>query len=104
MGGTSIVESLRTIRFGGAPMNPQLARKLLSIFPYPARPSEQYGLSAREQQVLTMLVEGLVKKELATKLEVSFHTINHHLRNIYSKLQVQSRSSEVTKALKERPL
>lgn len=100
----AIVESLRAIRSGGAPMNPQIARKLLSLFPVPARTSGQYGLSPRERQILTMLVEGLVKKEIAAKLNVSFHTIDHHLRNIYAKLQVQSRSGAIAKALKERLL
>lgn len=100
----AIVDSLRAIRSGGAPMNPQIARKLLTLFPGPLKPSEQYGLSPRERQILTMLVEGLVKKEIAANLGVSFHTIDHHLRNIYSKLQVQSRTSAVAKALKERLL
>lgn len=97
------VDALKTIKSGGAPMSPQVAKKILSL--YTDEPSQdQYHLSPREKEILTYLVEGLIKKEIATKLDISFHTIDHHLRNIYAKLQVQSRSGAIAKALKERLL
>ena len=98
------VESLRSILAGGAPMSPQIARKILEIFAVKNAPAADYGLTPRENEILKLLVEGLTKKEIADKLFLSFHTIDNHLRNIYSKLRVQSRSSAVSKALKERLL
>jgi DNA-binding NarL/FixJ family response regulator len=84
-------------------MSPQVAKKILSL--YAEEPSQDmYHLSPREKEILTYLVEGLLKKEIAARLDISFHTIDHHLRNIYAKLQVQSRSGAVAKALKERLL
>lgn len=99
-----IVESLESILAGGAPINPQIARKVLEMFAHLATPQGDYHLSAREKEILRHLVDGLTKKEIAEKLFLSFHTIDNHLRNIYTKLQVQSRSSAVSKALKERLL
>jgi DNA-binding NarL/FixJ family response regulator len=98
------IDALKTILFGGAPMSPQVAKKILGLFSNTARPNPEYNLSKREKQILTFLVDGLIKKEIAAKLDVSFHTIDHHLRNIYSKLHVQSRSGAVAKALKEKLL
>jgi len=98
------VESLTSILNGGAPMSPQIARKMLDVFAEKSAPAAQYRLTPREQEILRLLVDGLMKKEIAEKLFLSFHTIDNHLRNIYTKLRVQSRSSAVTKALKERLL
>lgn len=98
------VESLKSILAGGAPMSPQIARKMLEVFAGKNAPAADYGLTPRETEILKLLVEGLTKKEIADKLFLSFHTIDNHLRNIYSKLRVQSRSSAVSKALKERLL
>ena len=98
------IDALKTILSGGAPMSPQVAKKILALFSTATQQSSQYNLSKREKQILTYLVDGYIKKEIAAKLDVSFHTIDHHLRNIYTKLHVQSRSGAVAKALKERLL
>lgn len=100
----TIVESLKSILAGGAPINPQIARRMLEMFAQFSTPHRNYHLSPREQEILRLLVDGLTKKEIAYKLFLSFHTIDNHLRNMYSKLQVQSRSGAVAKALKERLL
>ena len=99
-----IIRSLADILEGGAPMNAQIARKVLDMFADMAAPKESYQLTAMEKRVLTMLVEGNPKKQIAHNLGVSFHTVDTHLRNIYSKLQVHSRSEAVAKALKARIL
>lgn len=99
-----IVESLKSIRSGGAPMSPQVARRILNLYAGQTQQSAQYNLSAREKEILQYLVDGLMKKEIAGKLDVSFHTIDHHLRNIYAKLHVQSRSGAIAKALREKLL
>ena len=100
----AIVESLKSILGGGAPISPQIARKILSLFADRPSRSEGYNLTAREREVLSSLVDGLTKQRIADRLFVSFHTIDKHLRNIYGKLQVQSRTEAVAKALKERLL
>ncbi len=100
----SAIESLKSILAGGAPMSPQIARKMLEVFAEQSSPATDYSLTPREREILRLLVDGLTKKEIADKLFLSFHTIDNHLRNIYTKLRVQSRSSAVSKALKERLL
>jgi DNA-binding NarL/FixJ family response regulator len=99
-----IVDSLKSIVDGGAPINPQIARKVLDMFARVAAPPTDYGLTAREKEVLTLLVDGHIKKQIAEKLFVSFNTVDKHVRNIYNKLQVQTRSGVVAKVLKERLL
>jgi DNA-binding NarL/FixJ family response regulator len=100
----TIVDSLKSILHGGAPINPQIARKVIEMFSRFSSPTSDYRLTAREKEVLNLLVEGLLKKEIADRLFVSYSTIDKHLRNIYAKLQVQTRSGAVAKALKERLL
>jgi DNA-binding NarL/FixJ family response regulator len=100
----SAIESLKSILAGGAPMSPQIARKMLEVFAEKTSPSADYSLTPREREILRLLVDGLTKKEIADKIFLSFHTIDNHLRNIYTKLHVQSRSSAVSKALTERLL
>lgn len=100
----TIIESLKSIFAGGAPINPQIARRVLEMFAHFSAPHADYHLSHREKEILHHLVDGLTKKEIADKLFLSFHTIDNHLRNIYGKLQVQTRSGAVAKALKERLL
>ncbi len=93
--------SLGTVLFGGAPINPTIARKLLSLFASSPAAGDSYGLTRRERELLTQLVEDIPLKQIADRLSISAHTVNMHLRNIYAKLQVQSRSGAVAKALKE---
>lgn len=96
-----IIESLQEILNGGAPMSPKIAKSVLTMFSkFTASPSE-YGLTRREHEILGYLVEGYIKKEIATKTELSFFTIDKHMRNIYLKLNVHNRSGAVAKALKE---
>jgi DNA-binding CsgD family transcriptional regulator len=60
-----------------------------------------YGLSAREKEVVELMSKDLIKKEIAERLGLSYHTVNNHLRSIYEKLQVHTRSGAVAKALGE---
>jgi DNA-binding NarL/FixJ family response regulator len=82
-------------------MNAQIARRVLDMFASFSTPKEDYRLTQREREILRHLIDGLSKKEIAGKLFLSFHTIDMHLRSIYAKLQVHSRSGAVAKALKE---
>lgn len=97
-----IVESIHEALAGGAPMTPQVASSVLQMFAGMARPKQDYGLTLREQQILQMMAEGFIKKEVADRLSLSYHTVDTHLRNIYTKLHVHSCTSAVAKAIKER--
>lgn len=99
-----IINSLKSTLHGGAPINPHIARKVLDMFARVTAPPTDYGLTTREKEVLTLLVDGLSKKQIAEKIFVSFNTVDKHLRNIYDKLRVHTRSRAVAKVLKERLL
>lgn len=87
---------------GGAAMNPHIAAKVLTMFTRYAQPKSDYGLTTRETEILHHLVNGLSKKHIASQLNISFYTVDTHLKNIYSKLQVHSQVDVVAKAIKER--
>jgi DNA-binding NarL/FixJ family response regulator len=97
-----IIESIRDAHTGGAPLTPQVARPALDGFSRLRAPQANYGLTHREREILELTTEGLLKKEIADRLSLSYHTVDTHLRNIYAKLHVNTRASAVAKALKER--
>lgn len=98
-----IVDAIQEVLRGGAPMNPRVARLVLTMFTKLAvPPRHDYGLSAREKETLELVVKGLLKKEIADQLGLSYHTVDNHLRSIYEKLHVHSRSGAIAKALNER--
>jgi DNA-binding NarL/FixJ family response regulator len=99
-----IVESIHEALDGGAPMTPRVAKSVLDMFSDLTKPKQDYGLTTREQKILEMMTQGLIKKEIANKLSISYHTVDTHLRNIYTKLQVHSSTEAVAKAIKERLL
>ena len=82
-------------------MSPSIAAKILNMFLRYSQPKQEYGLTAREKEILQLLVEGLNKKRIADKLFISLHTIDTHLKNIYSKLHVHSQIDVIAKTLKE---
>lgn len=89
---------------GGAPVSPRLARRMMGMFAALVPQRNDYGLSSREREVLQLIVDGLLKKEIAGRTGLSIHTVDAYLRRIYEKLHVHSRSGAVTKALRERLL
>jgi DNA-binding NarL/FixJ family response regulator len=97
-----ITDAIREVLEGGAPMNAQIARLVLERFTAMSAPKEDYGLTERERGVLELMVKGLIKKEIADQLSLSYHTIDTHLRNIYQKLHVHTRAGAVVKAVRER--
>lgn len=96
-----IVNSISEVMSGGAPMNSHIAKKVLNMFRDQNIKSDGYSLSEREKEILALLVEGLSKKQIAEKIFLSHHTVDSHIRNIYAKLEVHSRSSAISKAIKE---
>jgi len=97
-----IINSINDVVEGGAPINPQIAKKMLSMFNKISLPPKNYGLTEREKELLKILTEGLTKKQIAAKLFISYHTVDTHLKNIYAKLHVQTRSGVVAKAIQEK--
>ena len=97
-----IIKAIEEIRRGGAPMNAQIARRVLNMFTQMITPAYDYDLSDREKEILELMVESLSKDQIAGQLFLSPHTVDTHIKNIYAKLHVHSRSAAVAKALKER--
>src|SRR5207253_9884930 len=98
-----LIESLKEAMSGGAPMSPEVARRVIKLF-REIRPPERadYKLTPHELRLLRLLVEGHNYKTAATAQGVSVTTIAFHMRNIYEKLQVHSKSEAVSKALRNR--
>jgi len=98
-----LLESLREAVAGGAPMSPEVARRVIAIFREFRPPdSTKCELTPHEVRLLRLFVEGHNYKTAAAELGVTVHTISFHLRSIYDKLQVHSKSAAVAKALRNR--
>ncbi len=98
-----LLESLREAVTGGAPMSPEIAMKVITLF-RDIRPPERvdYELTPHETRLLKLIVEGHNYTTAAETLGVKYSTIKFHMQNIYGKLQVHSKSEAVAKALKNR--
>jgi DNA-binding NarL/FixJ family response regulator len=98
-----LIESLREAMDGGAPMSPEVARRVIKLF-RAVRPPDRadYHLTPHETRLLKLLVEGHNYKTAATAIGVSVTTVAFHMRHIYEKLQVHSKSEAVAKALRNR--
>lgn len=97
----AILQAVREALQGGAPMTPQIARRVLNLFTQVRAPAWDYDLTDRERDVLRELIEGKTKKQMGKALYLSEHTVDAHLRSIYMKLHVHSRTEAVVKAIKE---
>ncbi len=96
-----LLEGLQEVAGGGAPMSPEVARRVIALFQKVHPPENaECALTAHEIRLLKMLVEGHNYKTAAAELGVSVHGISFHMRNIYEKLQVHSKSEAVAKALR----
>jgi DNA-binding NarL/FixJ family response regulator len=98
-----LLESIKEVANGGAPMSPEVARRVIHLF-REVRPPEQadYHLTPHEIRILKLLAEGHNYKTAAAELGVAATTVNFHLRNIYDKLQVHSKTEAVAKAIRQR--
>jgi len=96
-----LVEALKEAVEGGSPMSPEVARRVITLFRQIKPPKQsEYELTPHETRLLRMLVEGHSYKTAAAELNVSVNTIKFHLRHIYDKLQVHTKSEAVAKALR----
>ena len=98
-----LLENIKEAVSGGAPMSPEVASRVISLF-RDIRPPEpvEYDLTPHETRLLKLLVEGHNYTTAAEELGVSYNTIKFHMRHIYEKLQVHSKSEAVAKALRDR--
>lgn len=101
-----LLEAIREMQRGGSPMTTHIARLVVQSFqktgaPAAAQPAggELSELSEREQQVLDLLAQGLIYKEIAEKLNIGYETVHTYIRRIYEKLQVRTRTEAVAKFL-----
>ena len=96
-----LVEAIREVHAGGAPMSPNIARRVVTMFQRIAPPRDSPAdLTRRELEVLRLLADGHSYKTAADALSVSLDTLRSHIRNIYDKLHVHSKSEAVLKAFK----
>ncbi len=94
-----LIRGLQEVFLGGAALSPSIAKVVLEEMRKP-KPSESFNLSPREMEVLELLAQDLVVKEMADKLGVSERTVSFHLTNLYAKLKVQSQSGALAKAFR----
>lgn len=96
------LDSIIEVYQGGSPMTPAIARKVLTMFSQNNPIKQEYqDLTLTEHKVLECLVKGLSYKLIAAECQVSFSTVNFHLKNIYKKLHVNSATEAIGKALRE---
>ena len=93
-----ILEAIREVKNGGAPMSTQIARMVVNSFKI--TPSD--SLTQRETEVLSQLCKGMSYKMIADALFISEETVRRHIKSIYRKLEVHSKSEAVAKAIKEK--
>jgi DNA-binding NarL/FixJ family response regulator len=98
-----LLESIKEVATGGAPMSPEVARRVVELF-REIRPPERadYHLTPHETRLLKLLIDGHSYKSAAAELNVTVKTVSFHLQKIYEKLQVHSKSEAVAKALRNR--
>jgi DNA-binding NarL/FixJ family response regulator len=92
-----ILDSIKELNQGGSPMSSNIARKLLNIFLHEKKATKKEVLSDRENEVLQLLADGLLYKEIADRLYIGHGTVRQHLHNIYEKLHVHNRTEAVNK-------
>jgi DNA-binding NarL/FixJ family response regulator len=98
-----LIEALREAHLGGSPMTPDIARKVVNAFRQPpagGRPT--HDLTPHEVRILQMLAKGDSYSEIGDALDVTVNTVRFHIRRIYEKLQVHTKSEAVSKAIRQR--
>ena len=100
-----ILDAINEVRSGGAPMTSEIARKVVHAFQKPVAPAGQkVELSQRENEILELLSKGFANKEIADNLNISYQTVKVHVKHIYEKLHVRSRSEALMKFVSDKGL
>lgn len=100
-----IIEAVKELQQGGSPMSASIARKLVTFFYDQHGPSSGQAasvLTPREKEVLELIAKGLLYKEIAEQLGISFHTVRQHIGKIYEKLHVQNKTEAINKVYGKR--
>ena len=96
-----IVAAIHEAASGGSPMSPTVASSVVQLLAKLTKTVPKVDLTPREQEILTLIVEGLTAKEIAEQLSVSIHTADTHTRHLFKKLGVHSRAAVVARALRD---
>jgi DNA-binding NarL/FixJ family response regulator len=96
-----IIEAVKELYHGGSPMSTTIARKLVTIFQEQNVSDEAAVLTPREKDVLELLAKGMLYKEIAEQLGISFHTVRQHIGKIYEKLHVQNKTEAINKVYRK---
>jgi len=98
-----LLDALQDAANGGSPMTPAIAARVIKLFrDFRPKDNADYRLTPQETELLKLLIEGHHKKTAAREMGISVHTVSFHLKNIYEKLQVHSKTEAVAKALREK--
>jgi len=105
--GAEIGEAIRQVIDGGASMAPEVARKVLDALSHQkgeknSQDADAYNLTSRQRDILRLMADGLVKKEIADVLNISVATVSTHIQRVYEKLHVTTNTGAVAKALREK--
>jgi len=95
-----IKEGIESLAYGGSPMSPQIARKVIDFFNQRTKQKKESPLSAKEKEIVIGLVDGLSYKLIGARMNISIETVRFHIKNIYSKLQVHSKAEVISRSLK----
>jgi len=100
------LDGIKEVHSGGAAINPMVARKMLGLFSNKnviliSPDGEDFKLSDREKEILGLMVKGLDSKAIADQVFISYETVRTHVKHIYKKLHVASRSEAVLKAIQK---
>jgi DNA-binding NarL/FixJ family response regulator len=93
-----IVEGIQTLRKGGSPMSPEVARKVIARFRLQDPQVKESPLTDREREIVVGIVDGLSHKMIAGRMGISTHTVRVHVKNIYKKLQIHTKAEIVGKS------
>ena len=98
-----LIEGIFEVMQGGAPMTPSVARQVLNLFndKHRKKTTNEFNLSERETEILSLLVKGMSYKKIAAACNISITTVNSHIQDIYEKLHVHSATEAISKALGE---
>jgi DNA-binding NarL/FixJ family response regulator len=96
-----ILRSIEQSVAGGMPIDPMMMKTIIESYAGAAEPPDMYHLSVREIEIIRQITTGLNSSEVAGNLNISYYTVESHLKNIYHKLEVSNRHAMVAKAIKE---
>lgn len=94
-----LLDNIQELYYGGAPMSPEIAKKVITFFKRDEQKTHLNKLTEKEKMVLELIVDGLFYKEIALRLNVTIDAIKKHTHNIYEKLHVRTRSEAIRKYL-----